>query len=829
MRSRFSTACWFALISVLLCIPIGAQAANLSKIEIGKLGKAATAFVERPDGASGTAFCIHPSGLFVTNEHVVRSAEQGELTLVLDPTLKTQRVLRAKVVRTDKERDLALLRVADVRELPSLQIGSVEGIAELMEVVAFGFPLGRALSPDRREYPAISVNAGRVTALRRKGGDLQQLQIDVALTFGNSGGPVLDDAGKVIGVVVSGVRLAPGLNQAIPVSHLDDFLKAPEIQFTPPVLSLPDLEKSVDFQARAVSILPSSQPIALQLVLKTDDGVEKRHDMQLDDGVYRVYTIVAQPDRVKTLQLAAQFETGMVSGRVADREIRVGEATMKLSECLRIQGQPKPTVALRSGKSVEGMATGLNPVALQIGGQTVSIDLNMAKTVEIQAPQPIRSIVCTIIASQGGQETGRVEATIALGTAAATSEPGKIVIKPPHTMAGVVTKLLPETAADIQVGGGGRFFVLHLPKLKKLAIFDVNEAKIVRYIPLSDDQIVFAAGLEKVFIGLVAKGIIERWNLNSGEKELSRALPGAADVISVLMGSASTGPVVINGGFFDAANLKPLPITTMNGVPAPWSPVSADGTVFGAWKSNQSPAESTSFVLAGDRLVRSDAAGVGHVVPGPDGRVLYTAKGICTSDFQAIRGSASKSSYCIPASEGDFYLALGTADEKSGGTVTVFMLGNELPLVKDAGIAHGVRFDSWDRTTFGAWKRVYFIPRAEMFVIFPPSNDRLELHHFNLLDAMEKSGLDYLLVTSQPPRTARPGTKLAYQVAVTAKHAGIRYLLDAGPPGMEISPEGTLSWNVPESFSPGDVDVILTITDGIGQEIFHTFKVRVGP
>ena len=53
-----------------------------------------------------------------------------------------------------------------------------------MDVVAFGFPLGRALSPDKKEYPAISINAGRVTSLRLKGGELQHIQIDVALTFG---------------------------------------------------------------------------------------------------------------------------------------------------------------------------------------------------------------------------------------------------------------------------------------------------------------------------------------------------------------------------------------------------------------------------------------------------------------------------------------------------------------------------------------------------------------------------------------------------------------------------------------------------------------------
>src|SRR6185503_15623380 len=95
-----------------------------TKVEIGKRGKAATAFVEVPGRGSGTGFCIHPSGLFVTNEHVIRGAEQADITVVLDPAQASQRELKAKVVRIDKQADLALLRVADVNELPSLALGS---------------------------------------------------------------------------------------------------------------------------------------------------------------------------------------------------------------------------------------------------------------------------------------------------------------------------------------------------------------------------------------------------------------------------------------------------------------------------------------------------------------------------------------------------------------------------------------------------------------------------------------------------------------------------------------------------------------------------------
>jgi hypothetical protein len=175
---------------------------ELSRVEVARLGKASTALVEASvlrGKAHGSAFCVHPSGLFVTNEHVVRGA--ASVALVLDPALKTQKVVKARVLRADRERDLALLRAEGAGALPALPLGSAEGLDELMEVIAFGFPFGTALSAERGSYPAVSVNVGSITSLRKRKGALYRIQVDVALNPGNSGGPVLDRKGKVIGKV----------------------------------------------------------------------------------------------------------------------------------------------------------------------------------------------------------------------------------------------------------------------------------------------------------------------------------------------------------------------------------------------------------------------------------------------------------------------------------------------------------------------------------------------------------------------------------------------------------------------------------------------------
>src|SRR5262249_9428309 len=132
-----------------------------------------------------------------------------------------------------------------------------------------------------------------------------------------------------------------------------------------------------------------------------------------------------------------------------------------------------------------------------------------------------------------------------------------------------------------------------------------------------------------------------------------------------------------------------------------------------------------------------------------------------------------------------------------------------------------------DRTQFGPWKRVFFIPRAKLIVLFPEGNDRLELYPFDVESALEKSGLDYLLVSSRPPALAKRGAEYTYQIAVKSNKGGVNYQLSSGPEGMEVSPEGLVKWRVPAGFKSTEVEVLITVRDASGEEVFHPFTVRV--
>jgi len=102
----------------------------------------------------------------------------------------------------------------------ALELGADKDLAELTEVIAGGFPFGVALAQPGK-YPPISVNAGKVTSLRRdKDDELHRIQFDAAVNPGNSGGPLLNLAGEVVGVnsmIYSGTGGYMGVSFAIPI------------------------------------------------------------------------------------------------------------------------------------------------------------------------------------------------------------------------------------------------------------------------------------------------------------------------------------------------------------------------------------------------------------------------------------------------------------------------------------------------------------------------------------------------------------------------------------------------------------------------------------
>jgi len=154
----------------------------------------------------GSGFIISADGLVLTNAHVVEGAD--EVTVVL----ADRRELKAKVVGLDETTDVAVLRV-QAKGLPTLAVGDAEALKVGEWVLAIGSPFGFDHT----------VSAGVVSAKTRslpRGGYVPFIQTDVALNPGNSGGPLLNLKGEVVGInsqIYSRSGGYMGLSFAIPI------------------------------------------------------------------------------------------------------------------------------------------------------------------------------------------------------------------------------------------------------------------------------------------------------------------------------------------------------------------------------------------------------------------------------------------------------------------------------------------------------------------------------------------------------------------------------------------------------------------------------------
>ena len=141
---------------------------------------------QRRGTALGSGFIISSDGLLVTNNHVIENADEIKIEMLNGDTLE------AKVLGTDPKTDIALLKVESKSELPFVEFGNSDKARVGDWVLAIGNPLGQGFS----------VSAGIISA---RGRDLQGpyddfIQTDAAINRGNSGGPLFNTDGKVIGV-----------------------------------------------------------------------------------------------------------------------------------------------------------------------------------------------------------------------------------------------------------------------------------------------------------------------------------------------------------------------------------------------------------------------------------------------------------------------------------------------------------------------------------------------------------------------------------------------------------------------------------------------------
>jgi len=159
-----------------------------------------------PRRGAGTGFIIDPDGYILTNHHVIEGADRIAVRLA------DGRSLRAERIGSDPDTDIALIKVASPRPLPHAVLGDSDTLRVGEWVLAIGNPLAY-------EH---TVTVGVVSFIGRKLFDSsldRYIQTDAAINFGNSGGPLINSRGEVIGINAAISSRASNIGFAVPINQ----------------------------------------------------------------------------------------------------------------------------------------------------------------------------------------------------------------------------------------------------------------------------------------------------------------------------------------------------------------------------------------------------------------------------------------------------------------------------------------------------------------------------------------------------------------------------------------------------------------------------------
>ena len=166
---------------------------------------------------NGSGVVISPDGFILTSEHVVRDASE------ISVTLATRKHYRAKVVGADPRRDLAVIRI-DAKDLAAAKLGDAAALRRGQFVLALGSPFG--FGRDGQASLSFGIVSGTRRAIPGIGRELDRyygnlIQTDAAVNPGNSGGPLVNLDGEVIGVnavISSQTGASGGVGFAVPIT-----------------------------------------------------------------------------------------------------------------------------------------------------------------------------------------------------------------------------------------------------------------------------------------------------------------------------------------------------------------------------------------------------------------------------------------------------------------------------------------------------------------------------------------------------------------------------------------------------------------------------------
>lgn len=818
--------------------------------------KKATALVIHESG-SGTAFCISKSGLFVTSQHVVAKAKT--ITIVTNPSTPDEQKLTATLVRSIEKGDLAILKVESSQPFTELPLGNDAELLETQQLFAFGYPFGRMLAVTKKDYPSVSVNVGRVTSLRQEGGVLTAIQLDAQLNPGNSGGPVVDGSGKVVGIATGGIAAAgfapTGVNFATPVSLLKPTLATPVVKANTPEIPYQKRFEPAELEIEVNWLQSPAQEPKVFVELSDSEGARRLEAKKGADGKFRISAspLKKKPATKALLNCSLEFDGGSISGKIEDT--KVGDK--QLSEISSIERD-------ENGFRVDGNPVAklpeLSKLTIILGTESVTLNATKAKQIRI-VPLPVNNpeLPYKVIVTPGFEHAKEVtlEGKWAIGAA-----PIKAGQKPTGTTAfgkaAPLTEMseikLPSEIDDVVLADNGRLLVMRLKGAKKLAVFDIAELKIRGYVNLASEPALFGAGSRYLLVAYPSDNLIQRISLATLEKEQTINNPfGEIKNLAIGHSSASIALIVANKSAhehdfiafdmdrmvaaFTGDRQDTMQMSSSSDLVAR---ASADGRVYGLYRVGTSPSGFSVLTLTDkDMKLLYEHESPGMMIPNADGSLIFTNSGIYTGNYTAVLkkngNNWSEGEHLLPSAHPMYFFSVPYSDSERYGSgkkvppvASIYLSGTTTPLVSLPSEFSEIA-DRKERTNnrtdpITADKRFHFYPQLNRFITIPMTNDRVIARPLEVRKILEEKGIDYLYVTSTPP-PATASSPYEYQLTGETKSGTVTFSLQTGPNGLSVSKNGIVKWTPPAGAT--SETVIVEVKNSAEQSSLHTFRIQV--
>ena len=287
-----------------------------------------------PRRGAGTGFIIDPSGYILTNHHVIADSSRISVRLTDGRTLRAQRI------GSDPDTDIALIKVESPRPLPHAVLGDSDELRVGEWVLAIGNPLAY-------EH---TVTVGVVSYIGRKLFDSaldRYIQTDAAINFGNSGGPLINSRGEVIGINAAISSRAANIGFAVPINQATAIL--PQLRehgqvsrgFIGVALKKvdPDLQRSLSLRTSAGALVQdvTEGTPGYRAGLKPYDVIVAVDGRQVTENDDLIQIIAGRkPGTVATLQIVRGGRTMNVPVKLAERPLRAENVDAAADE------QPSP-------------------------------------------------------------------------------------------------------------------------------------------------------------------------------------------------------------------------------------------------------------------------------------------------------------------------------------------------------------------------------------------------------------------------------------------------------------------------------------------------------